>query len=85
MKYLVLIQSNANPQHKCTMVVNSIDLFAFLNEYSKENTLIFQEVKEYINPINNQIMADDSKKTKLWSAIISAIVAALTSLASALF
>nr|DAM96384.1 MAG TPA: hypothetical protein [Microviridae sp.] len=30
-------------------------------------------------------MADDSKKTKLWSAIISAIVAALTSLASALF
>jgi hypothetical protein len=30
-------------------------------------------------------MTDDSKKTKLWSAIISAIVAALTSLASALF
>nr|DAI55879.1 MAG TPA: hypothetical protein [Microviridae sp.] len=30
-------------------------------------------------------MSDDSKKTKLWSAIISAIVAALTSLASALF
>ena len=53
MKYLVLIQSNANPQHTCTMVVNSIDLFAFLNEYSKENTLIFQEVKEYINPVNN--------------------------------
>lgn len=53
MKYLVLIQSNANPQHKQTMVVNSIDLFAFLNEYSKENTLIFQEVKEYINLINN--------------------------------
>lgn len=53
MKYLVLIQSNANPQHKCTVVVNSIDLFAFLNEYSKENTLIFQEVKEYINPVNN--------------------------------
>lgn len=28
---------------------------------------------------------DCSKKTKIWSAIISAIVAALTSLASALF
>lgn len=53
MKYLVLIQSNANPQHKQTMIVSSIDLFAFLNEYSKENTLIFQEVKEYINPVNN--------------------------------
>ena len=83
MKYLVLIQSENGL--KSTMVVNSIDLFAFLNEYSKGNTLIFQEVKEYINPVNNQIMTDDSKKTKLWSAITSAIVAALTSLASALF
>lgn len=53
MKYLVLIQDNTNSQRKETMVVNSIDLFAFLNEYSKGNTLIFQEVKEYINPINN--------------------------------
>lgn len=32
------------------------------------------------------IMAtDDSKKTKIWSGIISAIVAALTTLATALF
>lgn len=53
MKYLVLIQDNVNPQKKETMIVNSLDLFAFLNEYSKFNTLIFQEVKEYINPINN--------------------------------
>lgn len=53
MKYLVLIQDNINPQEKETMVVNSIDLFAFLNKYSKGNTLIFQEVKEYINLVNN--------------------------------
>lgn len=51
MKYLVLIQGENGL--KSTMVVNSIDLFAFLNEYSKGNTLVFQEVKEYINPINN--------------------------------
>lgn len=30
-------------------------------------------------------MADDSKKTKIWSAIISAIVSALTSLSTILF
>lgn len=29
--------------------------------------------------------ADDSKKTKIWSAIISAIVSALTSLSTILF
>lgn len=51
MKYLVLIQGENGM--KTTMVVNSIDLFAFLNEYSKGNTLIFQEVEEYINPVNN--------------------------------
>lgn len=51
MKYMVLIQGENGV--KTTMVVSSIDLFAFLNEYSKGNILIFQEVKEYINPINN--------------------------------
>ena len=51
MKYFVLIQSEDGLES--TMVVDSIDLFAFFNEYSKGNTLAFQEVKEYINPINN--------------------------------
>lgn len=55
MKYLVLIQSVTNPQLKQTIIVNQCDVSIFIKEHSEGNTLIFQEVNEYVNPLTNPL------------------------------
>lgn len=55
MKYLVLIQSVTNPQLKQTIIVNQCDVSIFIEKHSEGNTLIFQEVNEYVNSLTNPL------------------------------